>query len=91
MRSDDVLKEQFRQTKYSIGYDQQEVDSFLDRVVDTLRSYEAGDNPENLLTAKNVQTVQFASTRYREGYDPQEVDHLLDRLTVAFEALERDN
>jgi len=89
MRSDDVLNEQFRATKYTVGYDQREVDRFLDRVIETLRTYEEGATPEHPLTAEHVQAVQFAPTRYREGYDPEDVDVFLDRLSEAFARHER--
>ncbi|SJM57606.1 DivIVA domain-containing protein [Gulosibacter sp. 10] len=90
MRSDDVLQEQFRATKYTVGYDQMEVDHFLDRVVDTLRHYEAGESPKRQpVTAEHVQSVAFAQTRFREGYDPHDVDQFLDRLHEAFTDFER--
>lgn len=90
MRSEEVLNEQFRATKFSAGYDQQEVDHFLDRVVDTLRKYESGESIEHQpLTAETVESVQFASTRFREGYDPHDVDQFLDRLSKAFQEFKR--
>lgn len=90
MRSDEVLKEKFRATKYSVGYDQREVDHFLDRVVDSLRKYESGESIERQpVTAQTVQSVQFAPTRFREGYDPHDVDQFLDRLSKAFIEFER--
>ena len=96
LRSDDVRNEQFRSTKYSVGYDQQEVDQFLDRVVDTLSHYEAGATPAAELGASHVSAskiaeVQFAPTRYRQGYDPQDVDQFLDRLAVAFQRYEAEH
>lgn len=85
MRSDDVLNEQFRATKYAAGYDQREVDHFLDRVVDTLRNHETGETIERQpVTAETVRSVQFAPTRYREGYHPLDVDHFLERLQQEF-------
>lgn len=90
MRSDEVLKEKFRATRFSVGYDQQEVDHFLDRVVDTLRKYESGESIERQpVTANTVQSVQFAPTRFREGYDPHDVDQFLERLNQAFQDFER--
>lgn len=89
MRSEDVLNEQFRATKYTVGYDQQEVDHFLDRVIDTLRTYEDGAIPDQPLTAQHVHSVRFAPTRYREGYEPQDVDRFLERLAEAFQDRER--
>ncbi len=92
MRSDDVLNEQFRATKYNVGYDQQEVDTFIDRAVDTLRKYEQGNIPtEPLLTAQKVDSARFTPTKFREGYDQEDVDTFLDRLSDVFQAHERDH
>ena len=91
MHSDDVLNEQFRPTKFRVGYDQREVDTFLDRVVDTLRHYESGAEVEAPLTKDHVERIQFAPTRYRQGYDPQDVDQFLDRLAVAFQKYEAEH
>lgn len=38
LTTDDVLNKKFQPTKFREGYDQDEVDDFLDEVVDTLRS-----------------------------------------------------
>lgn len=90
MRSEEVLKEQFRGTKYDMGYDQQEVDTFIERAVNTLRTYEEGQSPqEPLVTAQKVDAVRFTATKFRDGYDQQDVDNFLDKLARAFQAHER--
>jgi DivIVA domain-containing protein len=71
----DVLNSKFQATKFREGYDADEVDDYLDRVVATLRG-----NAAQPLTAEDVRNVQFARTKYREGYDIDEVDDLLDRV-----------
>jgi len=45
LTADDVLNKKFQATKFREGYDQDEVDDFLDDVVNTLRAVEA-DNDE---------------------------------------------
>lgn len=90
MRSEEVLNEQFRGTRYNLGYDQQEVDNFIERAVNTLRTYEAGQAPqEPHVTAQKVDAVRFTQTKFREGYDQQDVDEFLDKLARAFQAHER--
>ena len=54
------------------GYDQDEVDAFLDRVEDTLRGYDT-------LSAQDVHDVQFTlASPDQAGYDENEVEALLD-------------
>lgn len=91
MRSEDVINEQFRATKYAVGYDQFEVDSFLDRAAQALYRYETGEAAGHSLTASQVEDVKFESTRFTAGYDPREVDEFLDRLAAAFAQYERDH
>ena len=42
LTGDRVLATTFTQTQFSRGYDEREVDEFLDTVVVTLRAHEAG-------------------------------------------------
>ncbi|MEU5851887.1 DivIVA domain-containing protein [Saccharopolyspora shandongensis] len=56
------------------GYDEDDVDDFLDRVVDTLRGADT-------LTSRDVQSVAFrAQPAPGTGYDRAEVDSLLDLI-----------
>ncbi|MEF3323586.1 DivIVA domain-containing protein [Gulosibacter sp. GYB002] len=91
MRSEDVINEQFRATKYVFGYDQFEVDNFLDRAAEALYRYETGEASAHSLTASQVEDVKFESTRFKAGYDLREVDEFLDRLAAAFAQYERDH
>lgn len=45
LTSTDVTNQLFSTTQLRRGYEQQEVDEFLDRVVETLRYYEQGGRP----------------------------------------------
>jgi DivIVA domain-containing protein len=71
-----IKNAQFRTTRWSPGYDEEEVDTFLDRLVTVLRQSERPD-PEEL------RTVQFATTRLRPGYVMEEVDVFLREIAQA--------
>ena len=45
LTADDVLNKKFQATKFREGYDQDEVDDFLDEVVNTLRDLQ-GENED---------------------------------------------
>ena len=45
LTSRDVLNRSFTPTSFRHGYDEREVDEFLDQVVQTLRYYEQGGRP----------------------------------------------
>jgi DivIVA domain-containing protein len=45
LTSKDVTRQDFTPTSMRRGYDEREVDDFLDRVIDTLRYYEQGGRP----------------------------------------------
>lgn len=86
MTSDDVLKVKFQATKFRAGYDQDEVDRFLDKVVESLRARERGEtvapNGAPLVTARAVREAQIRTVKYREGYEQVAVDALLDRAAT---------
>ena len=99
MRSDELLNQQFRATKYNFGYDQREVDTFIDKAAATLKIYEAStvqsddQHPDVELahppiTANLVRSVRFTPTHLSEGYDQRDVDDFLDRLALAFQNAE---
>lgn len=48
LSSDDVSQKVFGSTMMRAGYDQREVDDFLDEVVAALRHYEQGGRPEGI-------------------------------------------
>ncbi|GGK92870.1 DivIVA domain-containing protein [Curtobacterium luteum] len=81
MLAGDVAAKRFAPTKWREGYDQGQVDDFLDRVRATLAAYERG-RPAEPLTAEDVTMSRFRPTRFRDGYDQDEVDDFLDQVVV---------
>ena len=84
----DVLNQKFAATKFREGYDQDEVDDFLDRVVETLKEREGAGRASQPLTAHDIGQVRFQATKWREGYDQQEVDAFLDRVRAELEVVD---
>ncbi|MCC9177434.1 DivIVA domain-containing protein [Arthrobacter sp. zg-Y750] len=92
LTAEDVVLKRFRPTKFVAGYDQTQVDVFLDRAVQELRRLEgdplqlqqlgAAGVAGPLLTADQVVNQKFAPTQFREGYSQNEVDDFLDKLVV---------
>ncbi len=82
MLAKDVSDKRFRPTKWREGYDQGEVDAFLDRIQTTLAGYEQG-RPVDPLTPDDVTAVRFQPTKFREGYDQDQVDDFLDEVVIA--------
>ncbi|WP_129336574.1 DivIVA domain-containing protein [Cellulomonas endophytica] len=78
----------FHATKFREGYDQDEVDDFLDLVVAALEAADAGEVPG--LTADDVLNHMFQATKFREGYDQDEVDDFLDRVVLALRVHEAE-
>jgi DivIVA domain-containing protein len=71
-----IQNAQFRTTRLSPGYDEEEVDNFLSRLVAILRDSALPDPEE-------VRNVQFATRRLRPGYAMQDVDRLLHEVAEA--------
>jgi len=90
MRSDDALNTKFQTTRYSAGYDQREVDEFLDRAAASLDALERGDALSGALTAADVRSARFTCTRILTGYAQRDVDDFLDRLEAALAGHERE-
>jgi DivIVA domain-containing protein len=73
-----ILAEWIQATKFSTirlrpGYNQEEVDAFLDAIRDTFLGIRAPS-----LTPDEIRNIQFSTTRLRPGYDEEEVDDFLD-------------
>lgn len=77
---DDVLLARFSATKFRPGYDQDEVDDFLDRVSQTLREAGTRGPMRRDVTVEELDGVTFQRTSWREGYAIDEVDAFLAEL-----------
>ncbi|WP_052436714.1 DivIVA domain-containing protein [Georgenia sp. SUBG003] len=80
LSADGVLRAKFRPTRFREGYDQDEVDDFLDTVTAVLRSHEAGERVDAVAAAELCRNASFRPTKFREGYDQHEVDDLIAAL-----------
>ncbi|KGM09215.1 hypothetical protein N869_07585, partial [Cellulomonas bogoriensis 69B4 = DSM 16987] len=68
LTADDVLNKKFQATKFREGYDQDEVDDFLDEVVNTLRAVTAeNDDLKGKLSAAERRIAELS----RAGAAPQ--------------------
>ncbi|MFE6385388.1 DivIVA domain-containing protein [Nocardiopsis dassonvillei] len=85
----DVREKQFATTRLTTGYNEQEVDDFLDRAEFTLDVLQQGRPDRATLTAAEVERIQFSTTRARPGYDPAQVDHFLDLLAEELRGYEQ--
>lgn len=79
----DIHDVQFKTVRFAEGYDEEEVDAFLDKVALALN-----DPPEGpqRMSPVDVRNTHFTTTtRLREGYDMDEVDSFLDRIELELE------
>jgi DivIVA domain-containing protein len=74
LSAQDVLTAKFQATKFRWGYDQTEVDDYLDQVAAAFK----GTGPH--IPAREVRAKEFRRTRWREGYDIEGVDALMDAI-----------
>lgn len=70
---------QFSTTRLSEGYDERDVDAFLDRVTVGLR--------ERRAWASDVRAARFTTSRMRPGYRQPEVDAFLEWLATEIERI----
>lgn len=95
--SDSIANKKFQPTKFSEGYDQDQVDDFLNLVTQELRRLETGTDPLKssvttpLLSPEDVINKRFQPTKFREGYDQDQVDDYLDEIVVALRYLAAKN
>lgn len=84
--AEQVRSATFQPTKFREGYDQNEVDSLLDRVVATLTALARGEFTGPLVLPEEVADASFRRTKIREGYDMAQVDDLFDQVRGTLEA-----
>lgn len=90
LRSEDVQNATFTQTQFRRGYDEREVDDFLDRATAALRHHERGLPASAApLSSQDVSGVRFTQTQFRRGYDEEEADTFLEDLARTLEQYER--
>ena len=99
LTADDVLTVKFDVSSFKEGYNQDEVDVFLDDVTTTMREFEErlGTSQESsgpshrkaeiLLTSEGVRNIRFSTTRW-SGYRMDQVDAFLVQVLATMEALE---
>lgn len=75
-----VEKVAFRPGRMGTGYDEDEVDAFLDRIVATLRG-----TTESPVTAREVREVKFSTVLLRSGYLITDVDAFLAGIADVLE------
>ncbi|MBE7370569.1 DivIVA domain-containing protein [Dermacoccus barathri] len=90
LASDDVVKVEFEQGRGGAGYDEIEVDDFLDSLVITLRGYEQGAPRQGVVTSRSIDDVAFTRARGfgRRGYDAASVDAFLVKARETLRAYE---
>ncbi len=90
MSPEHVRNKRFATTRLTTGYNEDEVDAFLDSAEVTLSALVNGRPDRALLTAADVERVRFSTTRARPGYDPAQVDAFLDELAAELRRYEPD-
>jgi DivIVA domain-containing protein len=71
-----IEKARFSTTRLSGGYDEEEVDTFLDKVITVLSK---GGQPDQA----ELRSAHFTTTRLRPGYVTQDVDSFLQEIALA--------
>jgi DivIVA domain-containing protein len=67
------METKFRQTRWRSGYSPQEVDDFVAKVENALRS------PAPQLSATDVAQSRFTPVQLKPGYHMDDVDHYLEK------------
>ena len=88
LTGEQVTASRFQDTKFRPGYDQDEVDDFLDGLVRALDAAHRRPGPSappalGGLTGRSVREHRFLATKFREGYAMEQVDALLERAAAA--------
>jgi DivIVA domain-containing protein len=74
-----VCNVRFATTRFTEGYDERQVDAFLDKMIVALRGHR--------VLAADVRAARFGTTRIHRGYSQPEVDAFLERLAAEIERL----
>lgn len=107
MTAEDVASKRFQPTKPREGYDQQEVDAFLGKIVREFQRLQEENGRLHLkkanplggpasgtapvLTAEQVVLHDFAPSRSRAGYSPDDVDDFLDQVVIGISQWTAEN
>ncbi|MFC0646552.1 DivIVA domain-containing protein [Cellulomonas phragmiteti] len=86
LSADEILRARLPVTSFREGYDQTEVDAFLDRAVRTLRDRATRPLDAHDVTAQEVDRLVLRTRRLVTGYDMAAVDALLSRLRDTLDA-----
>ena len=76
-----IKRVEFSPTRFHRGYDEREVDDFLDAVVASLASNEIP------LTPARIRAAAFSQPRFKGGYNIEDVDEFRRLLADAVERL----
>ena len=93
LTSQEVMNAKFSQATFE-GYEQGEVDAFLDRVITTLQAWDldsaqpAGTS-QAALTSHDVLNTKFSIAKFFGGYEQDEIDEFLDEVTETLRAWEK--
>ena len=87
LTSHDVLNTKFSIAKFFGGYEQDEIDEFLDEVTETLRAWEKRTTADpsqpaapGMLTSGDVLNKKFSVGKFFGGYEQDEIDEFLDTI-----------
>ena len=89
LSSDQVFSVRVKTVRFREGYNADQVDEFLEEVVESLKWLEAGQitgpNGEIPLGPDDVRNKAFDTTKYDSAYDMREVDDLLQSIEQTLE------
>lgn len=107
LTAEDVVLQRFMPTKFREGYDQDQVDDFLDRTVQELRRLQEENErlqlrisnrlagsvslTDPILTPEQVVSQKFNPTKFREGYAQNEVDDFLLKIVTGLRERSLEN
>lgn len=84
LTAEEVLNARFSASgMFHPGYDANQVDDWLDRVVSTLRAHQGEADGDVRLLAEDAQEVRFRMHRGQGSYDTRQVDDTIDRIAEA--------